>query len=336
MNRHLVFFLFVALVAGCSKTGDKFQFPFREVNQKVKGDPTEAYDPRVDILFVIDNSGSMMSHQENLSKNINLFVNQFNKVEGLDFHVGVLNTDMGTFGGIGSNCCGVLQGTPRYVDRSTPAVEEVLAQNMLLGTDGSGFEESFSPVMAALTEPLLSGMNKGFYRAGAYLAIVFITDAEDQSDNVSVNDFLNFLNGLKSNPKKVLAYGAIVPSSVNNCQRDDGSKPRRIEEVLQKVPNAGNNVMSLCDPDFGDRLSALGHDLMSRVANIIYLKRIPIFSTIKVVYGNMELPQDPFRGWVYDANKNAIVLGQKIDWDAQPPGSSVQVFYEALVDLESR
>ena len=47
------------------------------------------YDPRVDILFIIDNSKSMANHQTNLSNNIPKFVAAFKEIKSIDFHIGV-------------------------------------------------------------------------------------------------------------------------------------------------------------------------------------------------------------------------------------------------------
>src|SRR4051812_48472685 len=46
------------------------------------------YDSRVDILFVIDDSRSMQAHTENLSRNIQAFVDGFAKNNAIDFHIG--------------------------------------------------------------------------------------------------------------------------------------------------------------------------------------------------------------------------------------------------------
>jgi hypothetical protein len=47
-------------------------------------------NPMVDIVFVIDNSGSMRSHQARLASNIDRFVEAFGKKSIIDFHIGVL------------------------------------------------------------------------------------------------------------------------------------------------------------------------------------------------------------------------------------------------------
>ena len=47
------------------------------------------FQPKLDILFVIDDSRSMEPHQINLSRNIDRFVEGFSKERFIDFHIGV-------------------------------------------------------------------------------------------------------------------------------------------------------------------------------------------------------------------------------------------------------
>src|SRR5262245_27261598 len=52
----------------------------------------------VDLLFVIDNSGSMADKQQNLRDNFPNFINVLNTIQGglPDVHIGVVTSDMGT------------------------------------------------------------------------------------------------------------------------------------------------------------------------------------------------------------------------------------------------
>jgi len=50
-----------------------------------------SFNPRVDILFVTDNSESMKSAQENLVKNMDRFTTGINRNKMIDYHVGVIS-----------------------------------------------------------------------------------------------------------------------------------------------------------------------------------------------------------------------------------------------------
>ncbi len=286
--------------------------------------------PKVDILFVIDNSGSMSSHQENLKKNFPQFLaNFFNSVD-IDFHIGVISTDDDPLYNTDphDDCCGELIGDPRFVDRNTPDFETVLAERMVLGTSGSATEKVFDPVLEAFSEPNLHGINSGFLRSDATLAIIFVTDAEDQSKLISAPALNEFLVRLKGRSTMVLTYGVIVPKGVSGCSRDEGD-PNKIEQLLAMSPSAPNNKWSLCDPLFGEHLAEMGEDLALRVGSILKLNQVPVISTIRVWYGTQELPPDPFKGWSFDVADNAIHIGPNVVWTKQPKGTHIQVSYKA-------
>lgn len=329
-NKSMVVSMLAALLlSACSPQAEK-QTAVPSIRQdKIEDDNTQMFDPTVDILFVVDNSGSMSAHQRNLAMNISLFTSTFTKNSVLDYNIGVLSTDMQTGA---RDCCGKLVGATRVVTKATPQGDTAIANNIMqLGIQGSGFEKSFDPVMAALSAPLVTSWNKGFYRQNASLVVIFITDAEDQSD-ATAQEFYDFLVGLKNgSADKVLSYGVIIPTNdTYRCDRDEiYTTPVKIENFLSLVKNAkgGTNVMNLCAPDYGKQLGNLAKDIVDQVGSVIYLDRIPDVSSIRVSYGSIDLPADPEKGWSFDPAKNAIILGSKIDWSTQPSGSRVKVFY---------
>lgn len=319
---------FLAATLGCSPKSDKLMPAPVVTNDKVDTDGgTEVFDPSVDILFVVDDSGSMMTHQTNLANNITRFVSAFTKRGSIDYHIGVINSTMDTWSGT-PNCCGKLVGYPHFVDRNTPNVVNVLARNLKVGTNGSGTERFFDPIMAALSAPLVNTDNLGFYRSNSHLAVVYITDAEDQS-RASEKDVYDFLVKLKGRKEKLISYGVIVPSNVDDCERDDVRPPMKIEAFLARMPNAGKNVFSLCDPVFGDRVAEIADDLVRYIGNVIYLSRPPILKTVEVTFGTQVIPPDIKKGWSFDPERNALVLGEDIIWSTQANGTKVKVYYEA-------
>lgn len=317
----------------CSPHTPEAYLPPVNQEEKVIDDDTQYFDPKVDILFVVDNSGSMATHQRNLSTNVAKFTSTFTRSSVLDYNIGVVTTDMeGSYWGARQPCCGQLVGNVRVVNKNTPSSDQVLAANFLVGTDGSAVEASFDPVVSALSLPNLTGWNNGFYRPDASLVVIFMTDAEDQSQRTDPTMLYNFLLNLKhGDATKILAYGVIVPTvDTMNCDRDEYNvTPQKIESFLGMVQNNKTNIMNICDPDYGTRLANMAKDIVDKVGNIIYLARAPDVNSIRVTYGNMTLPEDYDTGWSFDPKKNAITLGSKINWSSQPSGSRVKVFYNA-------
>lgn len=338
MTKSLLSCALVLTIAGCSSEAARnFFSPVPQPKKVADGEGEQlVFDAKADILFVVDDSGSMNVHQTNLAANISQFTSILSQTSLLEYRIGVITTDSdGQYST--SPCCGRLVGETRVVTPKTPNSNSVLQENLMVGTGGSATEAPFAALNMAMAPTMLADWNANFLRSSAALIVIFITDAEDQSNGViQPNELLNRLLALKRNDRrKVLSYGAIIPTGTSGCPRDDSTKtPRRIEEFLDIVPNGvtgggqGGNIASLCDPDFGIRLAEFALDIVDQVGSTIYLTRFPQIKTIRVTYGDLVLPENPRTGWSYNPSKNAIQLGSDIDWANQPIGSKIRVFYE--------
>ncbi len=167
-----------------------------------------------DILFVIDNSGSMREEQEKVARELNTFVTGLATAEVKnDFQVGVITTSITQHASSGCDGNppflntyededGVLQlgknvdGTPvggegalRILRWDDPALLEQFATLIGQGTAGSAQEMGLEAVRHALSEEAMSRApdatppgNRGFLRPGARLLVVVVTDEDDCSD----------------------------------------------------------------------------------------------------------------------------------------------------------
>lgn len=159
----------------------------------------------IDILFVIDNSGSMREEQDSLAGNFNRFINVLNNIEGglPNVHIGVVSTDVGA-GPFGIDKCsgdgdsGNLQAQPQgacnapddqfIVDLAredgsrdtnyTGDLADVFSCIAQLGTGGCGFEQPLESMYRALNG---NATNNGFLREDAFLAVIIISDEDDCS-----------------------------------------------------------------------------------------------------------------------------------------------------------
>lgn len=320
----------LAIVIGCANESPKLvPLPIGK-KERVKdlGGTKVSFNRAVDILFVIDDSGSMGDHQANLAKNVKLFTQSIINNQILDYHIGVLTSNMDSepFNPApGVTYKGELWGVTKFVTRQTPNAQLVLESNLQPGTSGSSTEVFFTPVQAALTNPLVSNENAGFYRSDAYLVVVFVTDADDQSQ-MKAADFQKFLVNLKGgDPTKVIAYGAYIPTVDTTCRTAE-DHARKIEEFFALV---GGKTLGLCDVDFGTKLADLGADLVKRIGSVLTLSRPAQADTIVVSFGSQVIPNDPYKGWVFDPVRNAISFGEGIDLKPEPPGTEVEVDFIA-------
>lgn len=340
LTKALCFFIALAVVAGCGQESPKLVPKADKRPDDYTQKPTDftIFNPKVDILFVIDNSGSMAGVQNELSANAFQFASNIAKVAILDYHIGVLSTDMDycNSGSSSRDACGRLIGFPTFLQKSTPDFVSVLSRRMVLGTNGSATEQMFSPVIAALSSPLDTGVNKDFYRQDAFLAVIFITDAKEQS-KFSPQDLLQFLKQKKGDSNRVLAYGVIRKlAEEDTCGRDSGEDlDNKLEDFLSSVVNGKKNqenVLSLCTPDYGAKLADFSRDIVTRAAGRVKLNRMPSpKEKIRVMYGTQEIPNDPIKGWTYERETNSLYLAPGIDWKDQGPNVTLVIDFK-LVD----
>ena len=172
--------------------------------------------PRLDILFVIDNSNSMREEQDAVARELTAFIDEIKSSGGIptDFNVGVVTTAVYLYGRVGGTPPFLLNfpkqagklrpvptelpdggldlepfGTERYLSGNDPELVAKFARLVKQGTAGSGQETPFEAVRLALlselsTTPILNGGNKEFLRDGARLLVVVITDEDDCSEQV--------------------------------------------------------------------------------------------------------------------------------------------------------
>ncbi|MDB4955384.1 MAG: hypothetical protein JWO36_2953 [Myxococcales bacterium] len=180
--------------------------PAPEQQQKVwTFDLPLASPPRVDILFVIDDSPAMRDHEANLVANFGRFVDVLGTISGglPDLHIGVMTSDLGTRGAsdshstasvggcVGDGDNGALRHTPGVegafiTDRPTYAgarevnytssLADRFAELASVGSHGCAFAQPLEAVRTALDH---HPANAGFLREDANLAIVFISAQDD-------------------------------------------------------------------------------------------------------------------------------------------------------------
>lgn len=297
---------------------------------------TDVYDKvfdGVDVLFVVDDSGSMSEDQQNLATNFESFLSEANNW-GVDFHLGVTTTDVED-----ATKAGRLQGEPRFV---TPADAQAFAKNVIVGTNGSGTERGLEAARLALSPPLTDdlgtpcdgdiacaapmkcvkgtcgGPNRGFLRDSAALHLIFVSDEEDQSPK-ALSAYIDFFKGLKGEGwGELIKAHAIVGTKTLTCGADIGKRYIDVAEATD------GHVASICDPDFA---AALG-DLSGGIFGAQYkyhLSRFPVATTLKVTVNGAPCSS----GWSFDAASVAVVFKPTSPCMPQP-GDVVTIDYDAM------
>lgn len=247
---------------------------------------------QVDIVWVIDNSGSMADIQADVVANANLFMREFSQYGALDWRLILLST---------SEQEGPYLGLPLSYGVNTPDFLTVFQTAVArLGTDGDATEKEFTPVLDKFHEYPLA------LRANAHLVLIFVTDEEEQSE-ISAQDFLAQVVAMKHGRQELVhAYGAYKAKDFG-C---DNALVYAGSPFEQLITATGGSAYSTCSPNFGGQLADLGRGIVSAVASsVILLKQRPQPTSIRVTYKGDVLPGGPLSEggkWMYDPTVNGV------------------------------
>jgi len=143
---------------------------------------------KVDILVVIDNSGSMAGEQANMAAR---FANFLDKIKTLDWQIGIISTDMSSNAVRKDGRLVELVGLPgQFILNSAmlqSTAQSVFGNTVQMGSNGSGAELGFKATNRAIDRAFdaasvtVSAPNKTLFRADAGLAVLVVSDAYDDS-----------------------------------------------------------------------------------------------------------------------------------------------------------
>jgi len=301
-----------------------------------------------DVLFVVDNSCSMQEEQQALMTNFWNFI-QFFVDSGLDYHIGVtVLDDWATQPPIGQ-----LFGTTRYIDQTTPDPVGAFTANMTMGHDGMGScEVGLEASYRALTEPLVSGYNAGFYREDALLSIVIVSDEVDgsvyQSQCPNAISYMEYIPWLTMTLKgshsiDMIHFAAIVGDHPNGCNSSWGEADpgRGYYEVYTALGDEHATYYSICNQDWSDVMTRLGLEAAG-LRTEFHLSLVPVEGTLQVYLDldgeggpeeEIEIFEDPdyLTDWafVYDRTSNSL----DFIFETMPPESAkLRVVYQVAED----
>ncbi len=305
---------------------------------------TQNTEPKTDVLWVIDNSGSMSPKQDFLGQNARTFIQQANLTSN-DYQVAVIATEWSGTAGTGfphkANSAsaypgadiwpGEFFGNPKVIRRTDPDPAAELAKNIRVGDVGSDSAESgLEGAKAALTHPLLgdpSKPNSTFVREDAKLAIIVLSDEDDQGASKNVQYYIDLFQNLKgAHNTQMFSFHAIAGDSPGGCSATvsgvtlSASEGKRYKEATA----LGNGIFrSICSSDWGTIATEIGLDAFT--ARLQYsLSRACDVATLKVkVDGTL---QSAGVDYDYDPASNSIVFR---DTSSPPPGASITAEYDA-------
>jgi hypothetical protein len=270
----------------------------------------------VDILFVIDNSGSMGSNQTNIKNNFDSFMTTFGAA-GVSYHIALITTDSSDFIG------------PIITSLTVDPLTEFNDQIDLIGTRGSAQEKGLWFAYESTTSGDASpGSATGFFRSDARLVVVYVSDEPDNSTytydgsgstTMTPSDYSSSLLSLKSSMSLVAAH-AIAGDYPSGCS---GNGHATFGDGYYDVVNdLGGTFMSICASDWSVTMDTLARE--SIAITDFPLTGTPIESSIEVTVGGYVSTD-----WLYDAAANSITMTI-----TPAEGSSIDITYAILATCD--
>ena len=290
---------------------------------------------KIDVMWVVDNSGSMASSQTNLANNFPAFNKKFTE-KNYDFQMALTTTDA---------YLALPLYTPYYNTVPTPSyyqgrpqeeiawfrdgnptqgpsgysiltsaitdLHNVFIQNVMQGIAGRGDERSFQSMRTALDSP----NNSGFVRQGGFLAVILVTDEDDFSHDGTaqyerydrplhtVDSYVSYLDGLtgSSGPGRRYSVNSI---SVNDqaCLDSINNGAQKIGVRVGQLATATGGVKGNLCGDFAQELALISKSIVE-LSTQFFLNGSPVPESIRVIVNGVEVPKS---GWTYIAASNAI------------------------------
>ncbi len=294
-------FCILLLIAGCSD--------YDVTRSQVSDTFTQApADGGVDILWVLDNSGTMYEEQAALGEHAESFVAVL-ATYSVDFHLGVVDTDMT------DDAPGTLLGETLSADEG-----DLLAGFRMsieaAGIDGSRDERGFDAAIAG-ADP--AGANTDFARADAALEVIVYADEDDHS-SVSVEETLGQLRSNRADES--VSINTIVGDLPAGCFSQSAAADAGIRYVDAQEASEGM-AASICTTDLGAVLSRLALHALG-LEDTFKLSAIPLVTTMTVeVDGAAVWPRER-NGWRYDPGSNTVIFD---GYAVPPPGAGIEIRY---------
>ena len=237
-NKTLILILPVFL--GCGRLGE---------NQKyfANKDPVDIFDQKIeqesfvqetkatlkkssiDMLFVVDNSGSMGVHQKALVDNFSTFIDKFLELN-IDFKIGIITSDSA----VNRDTEGKLTSKKVTNDKTAFTFKQLFRDKIKVGTGGSSNEKP-----AHYTKEFFNKKNSDWFATDNPLAVIIVSDENDSSPHDT--NLVEHLQSFKTDSDLVKIFAITNDSGLShrNAAIDTGgghydiTKP--FSEILDKI-----------------------------------------------------------------------------------------------------
>ena len=260
----------------------------------------------LDLLVVIDNSGSMAEEQENLSDRMAPLLSA---VQSSDWRIAVTTTDP-------ADTC-----VTTMIRKSDSNAARRFKNAVKADIRGDGLER---PILRAV-EGLKSECARGpgpWVRAGSAVAVLIVTDEDNCHIDVANGygcsdgeDLTKYLSTIRKVGTDARVYGIIRHPSQSASQCPTALKSADV--VANVISNTGGTWGSICDSDYSATLSKISSDVAKILKTDFVLKSTPDAGSLVITVNGQPWTQYTLNGLVVHFTQ------------APPAGAPVRVSYRS-------
>ncbi len=261
-------------------------------------------DKKLDILIVVDNSGSMAEEQVNLASKLAPLLSVVNDT---DWRIAVNTTDA-------SDPC-----IKTVINKADANTDQKFFDAVNDGIAGAGNEQGILRAVQGLQAQCL---NSSWVRDDSHLAVLIVSDEDNCSNGgctgSEINNasyLTNYLSSQRALGTSAKVYGLVWHPSQDASQCSTGYHQANI--YAQAIESSNGTWGSICDSDYSQTLSAISNDLSSSLNTQFALSSTPDMEQIKV-YVDQSLQNSS----TYMVDKNIVKFNQP-----PAPGSAIKIDY---------
>lgn len=262
---------------------------------------------KLDVIIVIDNSGSMSEEQRNMATRISSFVD---KLSGTDWRAAVITTDVNSTTTQGR--FRLMSGTSKYFITASDANAQTILGNTVQGAgiNGSATEQGIAASYYSIVNKDVAP-NAGFFRADAGLSIIVISD-ENESASQTANSGDNLIATIKNAwSTKPFKFHSIVGTGTGCAGSYLGSK------YIELSNKTGGEVACVAQADYSSTLAKIGVSTSSLVKSVS-LECSPLNNKITVYNGSTLI------------STGYSVVGTMVTFDNALPDGSYKIDYSCI------
>ena len=240
----------------------------------------------VDILLVVDNSGSMKEEQDKLAPRLSALLT---KIQDANWKIAVTSTDATA----SPDSCDV-----HYITKADPNAENAFKSAVSLGISGSGYERGIFKARKAL-ECMKQGPNP-FLRSDSTLAVLIVSDEDNCSKNTehcqgqpdsSIRYLTDYVEGsLNRRIGEKAGFYGIIETNNPGCNSLQYYGKQYIELIGYKKEKFTEPVSSrygsICASDYSSTLTSISKNISAQLTASFMLSRRPDSKSVLEVFVN--------------------------------------------------